>query len=79
MAVTAWSEMARRPALPPRGTRTLLLPATKADFVSPELVAALRDRLGADLTVHEVDSGHALYIERPAEVGALLREFLCEA
>ena len=79
MAITAWSEMARRPMLPPRGTRTLLLPATKADFVSPELVAALRDRLGTDLTVHEVDSGHVLYLERPAEVGALLREFLCEA
>lgn len=79
MAVTAWSEMARRPVLPPRGTRTLLIPATKADFVSPELVAALRDRLGADLTVREVDSGHAVYLERPAEVGALLREFLCEA
>ncbi|GAA3439416.1 alpha/beta fold hydrolase [Kutzneria kofuensis] len=79
MAVTAWSEMARRPMLPPRGTRTLLLPATKADFVSPELVAALQDRLGDDLTVREVDSGHVLYLERPAEVGALLREFLCEA
>jgi lipase len=79
MAVTAWSEMSRRPVLPPRGTRTLLLRATKADFVSPQLVAALRDRLGDDLTVHEVDSGHALYFERPAEVGALLREFLCEA
>jgi lipase len=79
MAVTAWSEMSRRPVLPPPCTRTLLLRATKADFVSPELVAALRDRLGADLTVHEIDSGHLLYFERPAEVGALLREFLCEA
>jgi len=79
MAVTAWSEMARRPMLPPRGTRLLLVPAAKADFVSPELVAALRDRLGADLTVREIDCGHAVYIERPAEVGALLREFLCEA
>ncbi|MFI9386184.1 alpha/beta fold hydrolase [Kutzneria sp. NPDC052558] len=79
MAVTAWSEMARRPLLPPRGTRLLLLPAAKADFVSPELVASLRARLGADLTVHELDCGHAVYIERPAEVGALLREFLCEA
>jgi lipase len=79
MAVAAWSEMARRPVLPPRGTRTLLVPATKADFVSPELIAALRDRLGDDLTVREVDCGHAVYLLRPAEVGALLREFLCEA
>lgn len=79
MTVTAWSEMSRRPVLPPPGTPTLLLPATKADFVSPALVAALRDQLGADLTVHEVDSGHALYFERPAEVGARLREFLCQA
>jgi lipase len=79
MAVAGWSEMARRPVLPPPGMRTLLLPATKADFVSPELVAALRDRLGDDLTVHEVDSTHALYLMRPVEVGALVREFLCEA
>ena len=79
MAVSAWSQMARQPVLPPPGMRTLLLPATKADFVSPELVAALRDRLGADLTVTEVDSGHVLYLEQPAEVGALLREWLCKA
>lgn len=79
MAVTAWSELSRRPVLPPPGTRVLLLRAMKADFVSPELVASLRDRLGPDLTVHEVDSGHALYFERPAEVGAWLREFLCQA
>jgi lipase len=79
MAVTAWSEMARPPVLPPPGTRTLLLPATKADFVSPELVAALRERLGDDLTVREVDCGHVVYIEQPAEVGSLLREFFGEA
>jgi lipase len=79
MSVSAWSEMSRQPVLPPRGTRTLLLPATKADFVAPELVAALRDRLGDDLTVRAVDSGHVLYLEQPKEVGALLREFLCQA
>lgn len=58
---------------------SLLLRATKADFVSPELVTALRDRLGADLTVHDVDAGHQLHFERPEEVGARLRAFLCEA
>jgi lipase len=79
MSVSAWSEMARQPVLPPPGTQTLLLRATEADFVSPELVAALRDGLGTDLTVREVDSGHVLYLERPKEVGALLREFLCQA
>jgi lipase len=79
MAVTAWSEMARPPALPPRGMPLLLLPATKADFVAPELVATLRDRLGDDLTVREVDAGHQLQFERSEEVGALLREFLCQA
>ncbi|MFC0547484.1 alpha/beta fold hydrolase [Kutzneria chonburiensis] len=79
MSVSAWSEMSRPPVLPPPSTRTLLLPATKADFVAPELVAALRDRLGDDLTVRAVDSGHVLYLEQPKEVGALLREFLCQA
>ena len=38
--------------------------------------AAARDALGADLTVAPVDAGHMVYLERPAEVAALLREFL---
>ncbi|GAA1082253.1 alpha/beta fold hydrolase [Pseudonocardia alni] len=49
---------------------------TRADYVSDDWIAACRDALGADLTVAPVDAGHMVYLERPAEVAALLREFL---
>ena len=75
-AVTGWSEMSRPAVLPPANMPTLLVPATKADFVTPRLVAALRERLGDRLTVAEVDSGHMVYLERPEEVGGLLTRFL---
>lgn len=75
-AVVAWSEMARPPVLPPAGTRTLLLPATKADFVDPAWVAACRGELGDALTVTEVDAGHMLFLERTSEVAKLVHAFL---
>jgi lipase len=74
--VAAWSEMARPAVPPPAGTRTLVLPATKADFVQPAWLAACRAELGDALTVVEVDAGHMLYLERPAEVAAHLAAFL---
>lgn len=75
-AVVAWSEMARPALTPPAGTRTLLLPAAKADFVDPAWVAACRAELGDDLTVTEVDAGHMLFMEKPAEVAQLVGAFL---
>jgi lipase len=74
--VVAWSEMARPALTPPAGTRTLLLPATSADFVDPAWVEACRAELGDALTVTEVDAGHMLYLEKTAEVAALMRAFL---
>lgn len=74
--VTAWSEMARPAITPPAGTPTLLLPAAKADYVDPAWVAALRAELGDALTVAEVDSGHMLLLERPAEVAGHISTFL---
>lgn len=71
-AVTAWSEMARPAILPPADLPTLLLPATKADFVRPEWVA----QLGPLATVQEFDTGHMVYLERPREVAAAIRTFL---
>jgi lipase len=76
MAVTGWSELSRPAVLPPASLPTLLVPAAKADFVTPTFVAAMRDRLGDRLTVAEVDSGHMVYLERPEEVGGLLTRFL---
>ncbi|GAA1316610.1 alpha/beta fold hydrolase [Pseudonocardia xinjiangensis] len=75
-AVVAWAEMARPALTPPAGTPTLLLPATKADFVSPAWVDACRAELGDALTVTEVDAGHMVYLERTAEVAQAMREFL---
>lgn len=74
--VAAWSEMARPAVTPPAGTPTLLLPAAKADYVDPAWVAAMRAALGDALTVTEVEAGHQLLLERPAEVGGHISAFL---
>lgn len=76
--IGAWSEMARPAAVPPAGTHTLVLPATKADFVSDEWLAACAAELGDSLTVHRVDTGHMVYLERPAESAALIGDFVGE-
>lgn len=72
--VAAWGEMAR-PAITPVGP-TLLVPATKADFVDPAWVDACRAALGDDLVVAPVDAGHMVFLERTAEVADLIRAFL---
>lgn len=74
--VTAWSEMARPAAVPPAGTETLLLPAGRAEFVRPEWVAATRTALGDALTVVDIDAGHMLFLERPADVATPIGRFL---
>ncbi|WP_214404611.1 alpha/beta fold hydrolase [Pseudonocardia lacus] len=74
--ITAWSEMARPAVPPPPGTRTLVLPAAKADFVRPAWLDACRAELGELLTVAEVDAGHMLYLERTAETAAHVAAFL---
>ncbi|WP_083960092.1 alpha/beta fold hydrolase [Streptoalloteichus hindustanus] len=73
---TAWSEMARAHVVPPVGTPTLLVPAERADFVRPGFVADCRAALGSELVVRPLDSGHMVHLERPAEVGALVRDFV---
>ncbi|GAA3221868.1 alpha/beta hydrolase [Pseudonocardia petroleophila] len=72
--VAAWGEMARA-AVTPVGP-TLLVPATKADFVDPAWVDACRAALGDDLTVAPVDAGHMVFLERTAEVAEHIRAFL---
>jgi lipase len=75
-ALVAWSEMARPAVTPAAGTPTLLLPAAKADFVARAWMDACRAELGDALTVTEIDAGHMVYLERPAEVAAEIRRFL---
>jgi lipase len=74
--VAAWGEMARPALTPPAGVSTLLVPATKADFVDPAWVDACRAELGDDLTVAPVDSGHMVFLERTAEVACHMDAFL---
>jgi lipase len=74
--VHAWGEVARAAILPPAQVRTLILPATKADFVSDDWLAACAAALGENLTVHPVDTGHMVYLERPEETAALVQTFL---
>ncbi|MFC5995527.1 alpha/beta fold hydrolase [Pseudonocardia hispaniensis] len=75
-AITAWSEMARPALTPPRGTPTLIMPASRDDFVEPAWLDRCRAELGDALTVTEIDSGHMIFLERTAEVATAIREFV---
>lgn len=71
-----WSELARPVMLPPKGIQTTLVRAawTSPPYVGDELIAGLRERLGADLTLLEFDCEHMVAHAKPAEVAALIRE-----
>lgn len=69
---TAWSEMCREPQAPPPGTRTLLVRATGADYVSPAYAAACGPHVG----VVELDCGHMVLLERLERVAELITGFL---
>jgi len=76
-AIVAWSDMAR--ALVPLGGydgRVLLMQALQADFVTPELIASLRDGLGGQLEERPIDVGHMLYWDAFDETADALRTFL---
>ena len=69
--------MARPALIPPADLPTLLLPAAQGRLRRPGLGAsACRAELGDALTVREIDAGHMVYLERTAEVAALIRAFL---
>ncbi|HZN72917.1 MAG TPA: alpha/beta hydrolase [Micromonosporaceae bacterium] len=74
--VTAYSEMARPHVVPPPGLPTLLVRAAVDPVVPAGFIAACRAARGADVTVTDVDCGHLVYLERPAETAALTRKFL---
>ena len=73
-----WSELARPILLPRSGTRTTLLRATKTDppYVGDALVVALRDSLGPDFTLVDLDCDHMVPLARPEETAAAVRERL---
>lgn len=74
--VAAFSEIARPAVTPPPGMPTLLVPATKVDYVRPEWVERLRAELGERLTVHPMDTGHMVYLEQPVETAGVITAFL---
>lgn len=76
--VASWGELARPLVVPPAGTPTILVQALRVrpPYVSDEFKSALRDRLGDDLTIVELDCDHMVAQAKPAEVAALVRDLL---
>lgn len=76
-AVTAWSEMAH--AAPPieEVRPVLILRAARDNYVQEEtLLVPLREALGDELEVVDIDSAHMIYWEQPEAAAAEIRRFL---
>ena len=73
-----WSELARDVVLPRPGTTTMLVRAkrTSPPYVSDQLIAGLRERLGADFQLLDFECNHMVPYAKPTEVAALIRELL---
>ena len=73
-----WSELARDIVLPPAGTATTLVRAkwTTPPYVTDQLIAGLRQRLGSDFRLLDFDCNHMVPYAKPDEVAALTRELL---
>lgn len=73
-----WSELARGIVLPPAGTPTTLVRATRTTppYVSDELIARLRERLGLKFRLVDLPCLHMVAQARPVDVAAIIREQL---
>jgi lipase len=73
-----WSELTRPAAVPAPQTPTTLIRATRTrpPYVSDELVAVLRDRLGSHFSLLDFDCDHMVPSARPTETAAVVRERL---
>jgi lipase len=71
-----WSELAREIVLPPNGIPTTLVRAarTSPPYVTDQLIASLRDRLGGEFQLIDFDCDHMIAETKPAEVATLIRE-----
>ncbi|MDJ0395221.1 alpha/beta hydrolase [Rhodococcus sp. G-MC3] len=76
--VSSWGELARPLAVPPAGTPTVLVQAMRVQppYVGDELKSALKERLGADLSIVELDCDHMVAQAKPTEVAELVRRLL---
>jgi lipase len=73
-----WSELARDVVLPPAGTATTLVHATRTSppYVSDRLIAGLRERLGHEFELLHYECDHMVADAKPTEVAALIRKLI---
>lgn len=76
--VAGWGEMCAPLPEQVEPRRTLLVVATRAPFVTPEVEAGLTALLGDALTTARIDCGHLLYWERFDDTAAAVRGFVTE-
>lgn len=76
--VASWGELARAAVLPPAHLPTVLARAAKVQppYTSEAFSAALADRLGPNLTVHELACDHMIDQALPETTAALIRSVL---
>jgi lipase len=76
--VASWGELARPLVVPPAGTPTVLVQAMRVQpaYVGDGFKSALKDRLGEDLKIVEIDCDHMVAQAKPAEVAELVRGLL---
>lgn len=74
-AMSYWSELTRPVALPANKIPVTLIRATRTSppYATEELVATLREPLGDQLTLTELDCDHMVGQARPAETAAVIR------
>jgi lipase len=71
-----WSELARSAATPTVPVTLVRATRTQPPYVTDELIAGLRSRLGADFTLVDLDCDHMVAQALPAETAAVIRERL---
>jgi lipase len=74
-AATVYSELSRDPLTPPPSVPTLVLRAPREKVVRRHFLK-LCAADGCDLTLVDIDCGHMMLEERPAEVLAAMRSFI---
>ncbi|WP_165960594.1 alpha/beta fold hydrolase [Actinocrispum wychmicini] len=76
VTTTAWSEMCRAAQLPPPTTPTLLVKASRSQFVRPAFIQACKITMRDMVDVVELDSGPMVSFERPVETADLITRFV---
>ena len=73
-----WSELARDVVLPHKGTPTTLVRALWTDppYVGPDLIDGLAARLGTDFRLVDLECLHMVFLPKPVETAALIRDML---